>query len=66
MTIADFFWSEGHVGWPLFGIIVFSVLCLLVTDVVWRLVQIAYCKLLVCVVLVWLVGILGLVIYCCA
>lgn len=61
MTAADFFWSEGHIGWPLFSIVVFTILCLVVTDVVWRVVRMSFRNLLICAVLVWIVGMVVLV-----
>ena len=52
-----FFWSAGHFGWPFFGIIVFSVLCLVVTDIVWRVVPTSVHKLLAVVAVVWATGV---------
>lgn len=57
----SFFWSDGHIGWPLFGIVLFTVLALLVTDVVWRLVRISFRRLLICAGVIWILGIVGLV-----
>lgn len=34
--MTSFFWSQGHIGWPLFGLLVFTAAWLLVTDVLWR------------------------------
>lgn len=31
-----FFWSHHHLGWGLFALIIYSVLMLLATDVLWR------------------------------
>lgn len=57
MTISDFVWSAGHIGWPLFSIIVFSVLWLIATDVVWRIVRISFRNLLIRAVLAWMIGV---------
>lgn len=53
----SFFWSAGHFGWPFFVTIVFSVLCLLVTDIVWRTVPTSIHKLLTVVAVVWVAGV---------
>lgn len=31
-----FLWSQGHIGWPLFAIVVLSAVYLIVADVIWR------------------------------
>lgn len=51
--MTSFFWSSGHIGWPLFGIVVLSVLCLLATDITWRTVRISIRKLLPIAIAVW-------------
>lgn len=51
--MTSFFWSAGHLAWPFFGIIIFSVLCLVVTDIVWRTVPTSVHKLLAVVAVVW-------------
>ena len=61
--MSPFFWSAGHIGWPLFGIVVFTMLVLLVTDVAWRLVQIPFRRLLICAGAVWVAGIVGLIVF---
>lgn len=55
-----FFWSAGHIGWPLFGLIVFSVLCLLTVDVIWRALKVSFRKLLIGAIVVWVIGVAGL------
>jgi hypothetical protein len=54
--MTSFFWSSGHIGWPLFGIVVLSVLCLLATDITWRTVRIRIPTLLPIAAAVWVVG----------
>lgn len=56
----SFFWSSGHLGWYFFAALVFSVLCLLLTDVIWRLVRTSSRKLLSAMALVWLAGVAAL------
>lgn len=53
--MGSFFWSSGHIGWPLFGIVVLSVLCLLATDITWRMVRISIRKLMSIAIALWLV-----------
>jgi hypothetical protein len=52
-----FFWSSGHIGWPLFAVIVFSVLILLATDIVWRMLRIQVRRLLCLTALFWVIGV---------
>jgi len=33
-------WANGHIGWPLFTVLVFSMLLLLGMDTIWRTVRI--------------------------
>lgn len=62
--MTPFVWSAGHIGWPLFGILVFSGLCLLLTDIVWRTVRMSFRNLFLCAAGVWAVGIaIALVFY---
>jgi hypothetical protein len=51
-----FFWSSGHIGWPLFGITVFSILCLLATDFTWRVARVPIRTLLSIAAIVWAAG----------
>lgn len=57
-------WSSGHIGWPLFGVVVFSVLCLLATDIVWRVVSVSSHKLLLLAAVVWTAGVGALIVLC--
>lgn len=57
----SFFWSSGHLGWFFFAALVFTVVCLLVTDLVWRIIRTSTRKLLAAMALVWLLGIAALV-----
>ena len=59
--MTPFVWSEGHIGWPLFSILVFSGLYLLVTDIAWRLVRVPARSLLICACVIWLVGVACLI-----
>lgn len=62
--MTPFVWSAGHIGWPLFGILVFSGLFLLVTDIVWRTVRMPFGKLFLCASVIWAVGIaIALILY---
>lgn len=59
--MTSFFWSAGHFGGCFFGIVVFSVLCLLVTDIVWRVMPTSFRKLLLIAAVVWAVGVGALI-----
>lgn len=55
--MTPFLWSAGHIGWPIFGIVVFSAVCILVSDVVWRIVQVSSRKLLLSSCAIWVAGV---------
>jgi len=59
--MTSFFWSQGHLGWPLFGVLVYSVLFLLAGDIVWRLTPAPFRKILAVMALVWAAGMAVLV-----
>lgn len=56
-----FFWASGHIGWPFFGIVVFSVLCLLTKDIAWRVVPTSSRKFLLIAAIVWAAGVAALI-----
>jgi hypothetical protein len=51
-----FLWESGHLGWGFFWLIVFSGLWLLVSDLVWRLVQVRFVRLALAMSLGWIIG----------
>lgn len=51
-----FFWSSSHLGWGIFTLIVFTCLCLLLADLVWRLTRVGVRRLAVTMVSGWLIG----------
>ena len=51
-----FFWSSGHLGWGVFAIVVFTVLCWLVADLVWRLTRIGIRQLAAMTASGWAIG----------
>ena len=53
----ELLWSQGHVAWPLFSILVFSMLSLLLTDYIWRIMKISRWVLGVSSLVVWLAGV---------
>lgn len=59
--MTSFFWSSGHLGWFFFGIVVFSALCLLATDIVWRVVPTSFRKLLSIATIIWAAGVAVLI-----
>lgn len=59
--MTSFLWSDGHIGWPLFGILVFSGLWLLVTDIAWRVVRAPARTLFTCAGVIWVIGIGALI-----
>lgn len=59
--MTSFFWSGGQFGWFFFGTLVFSVLCLLATDIVWRVMPTSFRKLLLIAAVVWAAGVGALI-----
>jgi hypothetical protein len=55
-----FLWSQGHIGWPSLAIVVFSVLCLLVTDAVWRTVKTSARSVLLSAGFIWAMGVIAI------
>ncbi len=60
--MTSFFWSSGHMGWPFFSIVVFSILCLLATDAAWRVISTSSRKLLSVAGMIWAVGVTVLIV----
>jgi hypothetical protein len=52
-----FFWTDGHLGWSFFSLLVFAGLWLLLADLVWRLKAISIGRLAVALVIGWLIGV---------
>jgi hypothetical protein len=61
--MTSFFWSNGHLDWSFFGLLVYSALCLLAGDVVWRLTPSPFRKILVAMALVWAAGVVILIVW---
>jgi hypothetical protein len=59
--MTPFFWSNGHLGWAFFGVLVYSVLCLLAGDIAWRLTPAPFRKILAVMALVWAAGAIVLI-----
>lgn len=59
--MTSFFWSAGHIDWFFLGIVVFSVLCLLTTDVIWRVMPTSRHKLLSIAAIIWASGVAVLI-----
>jgi len=57
----SFFWSNGQLGSAFFGVLVYSVLCLLAGDIVWRLTPAPFRRILAVMALVWAAGAIALV-----
>lgn len=55
--MSAFFWSAGHLGWGVFLMLVYSCACLLVGDLVWRLVTLRARTLVAVLGLAWVLGI---------
>jgi len=54
--VNGFLWASGHLGWPLFALIVLTGLCWLAMDLVWRLTSIGVRRLAATAFVVWIVG----------
>lgn len=59
--MTSFFWSHGHLGWSFFGVLVYSVLCLLAGDIVWRLTPAPFRRILAIMALIWALGVATLI-----
>lgn len=61
--MTSLFWSSDHIAWPFFTIIVFSVLCLLATDIAWRVISARSRTLFSVATLVWAAGVAALTLF---
>ena len=52
-----FFWASGHLGWGIFALVVFTGLCLLLSDLVWRLSSVKIGRLALAMSISWIVGV---------
>lgn len=57
----SFFWLHGHIGWPFFGVLVYSVLCLVASDIVWRVTPVPFRRILSTVAIIWTAGVAALI-----
>lgn len=55
--MSNFLWAYGHLGWGIFAIAIFTGLCGLLTDLVWRLKNVGIGRLAVVMFSGWIVGI---------
>jgi len=56
--MSTFLWSQGHLGWSFFTIILFSLTSLVIADLVWRLVRTPLWKLVLASSVIWLCGVI--------
>jgi hypothetical protein len=54
--MSSFLWTEGHLGWGIFWLIVFTVLWGLLADLVWRMKSIRFLRFFGVMAAGWLVG----------
>ncbi|MEO9089790.1 MAG: hypothetical protein ABI247_05605 [Rhodanobacter sp.] len=52
----DFFWTSGHLGWGIFALVVFTGLCCLLCDLVWRLTSVKIGRLAIAMSIGWIIG----------
>ncbi|MDA3919342.1 MAG: hypothetical protein PF501_01470 [Salinisphaera sp.] len=57
--MTDWFWSHGHLAWPLFVALVYSGVLVLLADYCWRLVTLPARQILAGVLAVWLLGLIA-------
>lgn len=55
--MTSIFWSQGHLGWSFFGVLVYSALCLLAGDIFWRTTEAPFRKISAVVAFVWVSGV---------
>jgi hypothetical protein len=51
--VIDFFWTSGHLGWGVFTLAAFTMLWILVLDVLWRVTRIRFVRLLAAMCVAW-------------
>jgi hypothetical protein len=51
-----FFWPSGHLGWGMFAFVAFTLLWVLVSDLVWRLRNVRFIRLAFAMSVAWLIG----------
>jgi hypothetical protein len=51
-----FFWTDGHLGWGFFSLLVFTALWCLVADLFWRAKNIRFARFLSMAVAAWAAG----------
>lgn len=49
-------WHDGHLAWPLFALVVYTVVVLLAADFAWRVVVVSIRLLAPAVVVLWMLG----------
>lgn len=49
-------WQEGHIAWPLFGLIAWTLALLLSSDFAWRMLVMPIRWLALCAVGAWIIG----------
>lgn len=54
--MSSFLWTEGHLGWGIFSLIVFTVLWGLLADLVWRMKSTRFLRFSVAMAAGWVVG----------
>jgi hypothetical protein len=59
--MSEFFWSSGHLGWGFFSILVYSGMCIIAADLVWRLTAVSIRRLVPIVAACWVTGVALLV-----
>jgi hypothetical protein len=59
--MSSFFWTSSHLGWGIFALLVFTALWWLLTDLVWRLMNVRIQRLIAMMAGGWIVGV-GLVV----
>lgn len=52
----EWFWTNGHIGWPFFSFVAYTLVIFLVADLAWRLLVVSTRWLAAVIALIWLVG----------
>jgi hypothetical protein len=51
-----FFWTSGHLGWGMFTLVAFTFLWVIVSDLIWRLINLRFIRLAFSMSVGWLIG----------
>jgi hypothetical protein len=54
--VEEWLWSDGHIGWAFFVLVVYTIGMFLIADLAWRLLVVSTRWLAAALALIWLIG----------